>query len=66
DRNRSHWSTSKTPSYTKSVSWQHHRFLCLSKKCYFNPFSSLAGDYTEVFEEKMLHFICVSREEVFY
>ncbi|RCA57020.1 transposase, partial [Escherichia coli] len=25
DRNRSHWSTSKTPSYTKSVSWQHHR-----------------------------------------
>ncbi|MDX7162627.1 hypothetical protein SJ325_31020, partial [Klebsiella pasteurii] len=31
DRNRSHWSTSKTPSYTKSVSWQHHllhqRFL---------------------------------------
>ncbi|MDA6786687.1 hypothetical protein OSL42_03675, partial [Escherichia coli] len=28
DRNRSHWSTSKTPSYTKSVSWQHHRELC--------------------------------------
>ncbi|POF68734.1 transposase, partial [Escherichia coli] len=24
DRNRSQWSTSKTPSYTKSVSWQHH------------------------------------------
>ncbi|MEK9359204.1 hypothetical protein V9769_21170, partial [Escherichia coli] len=24
DRNRSHWSTSKTPLYTKSVSWQHH------------------------------------------
>ncbi|WP_460178263.1 hypothetical protein, partial [Escherichia coli] len=24
DINRSHWSTSKTPSYTKSVSWQHH------------------------------------------
>ncbi|WP_273942009.1 TRAP transporter large permease subunit, partial [Escherichia coli] len=22
----SHWSTSKTPSYTKSVSWQHHLF----------------------------------------
>ncbi|MEH5562516.1 hypothetical protein PO551_10715, partial [Escherichia coli] len=31
DRNRSHWSTSKTPSYTKSVSWQHHqeRFTAL-------------------------------------
>ncbi|EZK04931.1 hypothetical protein AB70_0343 [Escherichia coli 1-176-05_S1_C3] len=40
--------------------------MCLSKKCYFNPFSSLAGDYTEVFEEKMVHFICVSREEVLY
>ncbi|MCC9297564.1 hypothetical protein LOK69_03485, partial [Escherichia coli] len=32
DRNRSHWSTSKTPSYTKSVSWQHHpiRFLVIA------------------------------------
>ncbi|MEX9422481.1 MFS transporter, partial [Proteus mirabilis] len=29
DRNRSHWSTSKTPSYTKSVSWQHHRPVLL-------------------------------------
>ncbi|MFZ5123310.1 hypothetical protein ACOY6A_21745, partial [Enterobacter roggenkampii] len=28
DRNRSHWRTSKTPSYTKSVSWHHyHNFL---------------------------------------
>ncbi|MEQ5083355.1 hypothetical protein, partial [Escherichia coli] len=27
DRNRSHWSTSKTPSYTKSVSWQHHQII---------------------------------------
>ncbi|MGC4510855.1 hypothetical protein ACPXCR_07925, partial [Escherichia coli] len=27
DRNRSHWSTSKTPSYTKSVSWQHYQNL---------------------------------------
>ncbi|MCM2923029.1 hypothetical protein, partial [Escherichia coli] len=27
DRNRSHWSTSKTPSYTKSVSWQHHQSI---------------------------------------
>ncbi|MEK8434168.1 hypothetical protein P2O73_23015, partial [Escherichia coli] len=29
DRNRSHWSTSKTPSYTKSVSWQHHPAVAL-------------------------------------
>ncbi|MCV5884737.1 hypothetical protein OFN71_15435, partial [Escherichia coli] len=27
DRNRSHWSTSKTPSYTKSVSWHHHHIF---------------------------------------
>ncbi|KUV96318.1 hypothetical protein AWF50_21980, partial [Escherichia coli] len=26
DGNGSHWSTSKTPSYTKSVSWQHHQW----------------------------------------
>ncbi|WP_215099584.1 hypothetical protein, partial [Escherichia coli] len=31
DRNRSHWSTSKTPSYTKSVSWQHHRDFLFSR-----------------------------------
>ncbi|WP_157923968.1 hypothetical protein, partial [Escherichia coli] len=30
DRNRSHWSTSKTPSYTKSVSWQHYRLNILN------------------------------------
>ncbi|RCP93034.1 transposase, partial [Escherichia coli] len=34
DRNRSHWSTSKTPSYTKSVSWQHHRNLSLPADYY--------------------------------
>ncbi|MDK6676175.1 hypothetical protein QP249_13505, partial [Klebsiella pneumoniae] len=34
DRNRSHWSTSKTPSYTKSVSWHHYpkRYGCIWKK----------------------------------
>ncbi|MGK2630724.1 IS66 family transposase, partial [Escherichia coli] len=26
----SHWSTSKTPSYTKSVSWQHHHGYVLT------------------------------------
>ncbi|MCK7994606.1 hypothetical protein M0O79_23530, partial [Klebsiella pneumoniae] len=31
DRNRSHWSTSKTPSYTKSVSWQHHQTVSTYK-----------------------------------
>ncbi|MCV8342549.1 tail fiber assembly protein, partial [Escherichia coli] len=32
DRNRSHWSTSKTPSYTKSVSWQHHQIVAAVKR----------------------------------
>ncbi|MDU9731651.1 hypothetical protein, partial [Escherichia coli] len=27
--NISHWSTSKTPSYTKSVSWHHHPLVKL-------------------------------------
>ncbi|MCG8646006.1 hypothetical protein MJS29_10575, partial [Escherichia coli] len=36
DRNRSHWSTSKTPSYTKSVSWQHHPPAELKK--YIQPY----------------------------
>ncbi|MBC0436537.1 IS3 family transposase, partial [Escherichia coli] len=26
------WSTSKTPSYTKSVSWQHHREHFISRE----------------------------------
>ncbi|WP_247166278.1 hypothetical protein, partial [Escherichia coli] len=30
DRNRSHWSTSKTPSYTKSVSWHHYPFFSIN------------------------------------
>ncbi|MCK2827228.1 YfiR family protein, partial [Escherichia coli] len=33
DRNRSHWSTSKTPSYTKSVSWQHHLIAEQNTEC---------------------------------
>ncbi|WP_241374934.1 hypothetical protein, partial [Klebsiella pneumoniae] len=61
DRNRSHWSTSKTPSYTKSVSWQHHPIMKLSfylipkkqvegllnKKCFYHPrfFSSVCLDF---------------------
>ncbi|WP_459606120.1 hypothetical protein, partial [Enterobacter hormaechei] len=38
DRNRSHWSTSKTPSYTKSVSWQHHRFIHHIQERYMRKF----------------------------
>ncbi|RCA58642.1 transposase, partial [Escherichia coli] len=36
DRNRSHWSTSKTPSYTKSVSWQHHHARYAINNTYIN------------------------------
>ncbi|WP_215415002.1 hypothetical protein, partial [Escherichia coli] len=37
DRNRSHWSTSKTPSYTKSVSWQHHLAMNVKYCLTINP-----------------------------
>ncbi|RZX79054.1 hypothetical protein EXX53_21105, partial [Escherichia coli] len=40
DRNRSHWSTSKTPSYTKSVSWQHH--LALNQQDFTDPRAMIA------------------------
>ncbi|MGS3890593.1 EmrE family multidrug efflux SMR transporter, partial [Escherichia coli] len=38
----SHWSTSKTPSYTKSVSWQHHRPSVGTIICYCASFWLLA------------------------
>ncbi|MXF28493.1 hypothetical protein, partial [Escherichia coli] len=43
DRNRSHWSTSKTPSYTKSVSWQHHHHIAHFNKLSFIPYSSTSA-----------------------
>ncbi|WP_215414346.1 hypothetical protein, partial [Escherichia coli] len=39
DRNRSHWSTSKTPSYTKSVSWQHYQPVIHNKDWRFKRFA---------------------------
>ncbi|WP_205258597.1 hypothetical protein, partial [Escherichia coli] len=47
DRNRSHWSTSKTPSYTKSVSWQHHPLLIHSH-------INMLGHYTSSLPEDIL------------
>ena len=46
DGNGSHWSTSKTPSYTKSVSWQHHPIPSLIKNRkvpLWNWFAGLCG-----------------------
>uniref|UniRef100_UPI001F15500A type IV secretory system conjugative DNA transfer family protein n=1 Tax=Enterobacter roggenkampii TaxID=1812935 RepID=UPI001F15500A len=40
---RSHWSTSKTPSYTKSVSWQHHQ---KADEIFTANFNRLTRDYT--------------------
>nr|WP_252147034.1 excisionase [Escherichia coli] len=37
DGNGSHWSTSKTPSYTKSVSWQHHPVRRWVRECRIFP-----------------------------
>ncbi|MDZ7126511.1 hypothetical protein U4Z67_22140, partial [Escherichia coli] len=45
DRNRSHWSTSKTPSYTKSVSWQHHQ-----------PYlGNMLNDFAGVDQQRVMH-----------
>ncbi|MGT0212442.1 hypothetical protein ACVOAR_22830, partial [Shigella flexneri] len=38
DGNGSHASTLKSPSYTKSVSWQHYLIFLI---CYFSTFSML-------------------------
>ncbi|MCA8645122.1 hypothetical protein EXX46_18030, partial [Escherichia coli] len=48
DRNRSHWSTSKTPSYTKSVSWQHHQnyLMVINEYPYRNTHIGI-NDFTE-------------------
>ncbi|MBW8431162.1 hypothetical protein RZR40_25550, partial [Escherichia coli] len=46
DRNRSHWSTSKTPSYTKSVSWQHHHSVGIGTGLELGHFQFMFGyDY---------------------
>ncbi|WP_446925943.1 hypothetical protein, partial [Klebsiella pneumoniae] len=46
DRNRSHWSTSKTPSYTKSVSWQHHHFISPTMQLHAINIDNLFPDIT--------------------
>ncbi|WP_213076248.1 hypothetical protein, partial [Escherichia coli] len=48
DRNRSHWSTSKTPSYTKSVSWQHHLVSFIDKIEIININNELAEASTVI------------------
>ncbi|WP_213952586.1 hypothetical protein, partial [Escherichia coli] len=50
DRNRSHWSTSKTPSYTKSVSWQHH------------PHSDAKS--TKIYTKNHIDWVCVPHAEI--
>ncbi|MCQ6897562.1 hypothetical protein, partial [Escherichia coli] len=52
DRNRSHWSTSKTPSYTKSVSWQHHH------KCEFNKL-----EYQHISRSRAYYLFCGKLKE---
>ncbi|MDA4298133.1 hypothetical protein NY759_04225, partial [Escherichia coli] len=47
DRNRSHWSTSKTPSYTKSVSWQHHQQKPALQALFYLP-ALISGIYITV------------------
>ncbi|MGP4385307.1 hypothetical protein ACSSKO_17940, partial [Escherichia coli] len=47
----SHWSTSKTPSYTKSVSWQHH------PRRFPGYFCSSANDTFFRKQARVLHFL---------
>ncbi|WP_114026143.1 hypothetical protein, partial [Shigella sonnei] len=70
DRNRSHWSTSKTPSYTKSVSWQHHQareysrfFLLFNKYKYILIMRPAAGHYFSI--SGYLKFCCFIREYLY-
>ncbi|WP_227505076.1 hypothetical protein, partial [Klebsiella aerogenes] len=56
DRNRSHWSTSKTPSYTKSVSWQHH----LLSAAFSLKFRQL------IHENFSYHFHFIEKSDVFF
>ncbi|MGA4663569.1 hypothetical protein ACK6U2_24515, partial [Citrobacter braakii] len=44
DGDGSHGSTSKTPSYTKSVSWQHHPHL-VAIECSENGISSGCAEF---------------------
>ncbi|MGF9589255.1 hypothetical protein AAGK40_26535, partial [Klebsiella pneumoniae] len=59
DRNRSHWSTSKTPSYTKSVSWQHHPLAI--GRIHF-PLLSLLGEMSMIIY--LLHILVASGSRV--
>ncbi|MDZ9418879.1 hypothetical protein SM990_02790, partial [Escherichia coli] len=55
DRNRSHWSTSKTPSYTKSVSWQHHLIPDDNDCGWYVRFSSVTKENIMTFLFTPLH-----------
>ncbi|MDN2373177.1 hypothetical protein FCY43_19200, partial [Escherichia coli] len=51
DRNRSHWSTSKTPSYTKSVSWQHYQIRDnIGTENIFSSFSDFSSFLNEIMD----------------
>ncbi|MDZ8889878.1 hypothetical protein SNB97_12100, partial [Escherichia coli] len=58
---RSHWSTSKTPSYTKSVSWQHHRSnkQHSDRECLYKAEVTMTGKGTR-FQEWMPVFFTVN------
>ncbi|MDT9119200.1 Hha toxicity attenuator, partial [Escherichia coli] len=55
DRNRSHWSTSKTPSYTKSVSWHHYPFA-LNYKIKYNEDNKLIEQIDEYLDDTFMLF----------
>ncbi|WP_241333204.1 hypothetical protein, partial [Escherichia coli] len=53
DGDGSHGSTSKTPSYTKSVSWHHYRNRLCFQKCKTSEFGLHISEYLPVRNELM-------------
>ncbi|HHI0216435.1 TPA: hypothetical protein ACQ8WD_000257, partial [Escherichia coli] len=59
DGNGSHASTLKSPSYTKSVSWQHHLPLKQnSRTCYLSWHEAAGRDKGHQWMEEQLVSIC--------
>ncbi|MEH4906468.1 hypothetical protein PO403_21355, partial [Escherichia coli] len=61
DRNRSHWSTSKTPSYTKSVSWQHHQEIVKKFHMYHRVAIEYSGGIYDIDNLRRAHLICMMK-----
>ncbi|MEK8945979.1 hypothetical protein P2Q59_17270, partial [Escherichia coli] len=64
DRNRSHWSTSKTPSYTKSVSWQHHR--CIGRNVFMGLLFHINDSYSREYDDRDVRGSITFNNDIYY